>query len=111
MINESIAGRKIARTVENRTIKEAVTKGTIMTRGLSIVDKNNQNVFTDDQEGAEQFWDDISGKRLDSKLVKKAREEEMREVFKHNVYEKGGHSRVLGQYWQGANWNHMGGYR
>jgi len=87
-INESIAGRKIVRTVENRTIKEAVTKGTIMTRCLSIIDRNNQNAFNHDQEGAEQFWDDISGKRLDNKLVKKAREEEMREVFKHNVYEK-----------------------
>ena len=35
-----------------------------------------------------EFWDDISGKPLDKKLVIKARMEEMGELAKHTVYEK-----------------------
>ena len=34
------------------------------------------------------IWDDMSGKRLDSNLVKEARKEEIIEVKKHKVYEK-----------------------
>ncbi len=43
-------------------------------------------------EGSEvqqqNVWDDMSGKQLDSELVKLAREEEMEEVRKHKVYSK-----------------------
>ena len=40
------------------------------------------------QGGASGYWDDLSGKPLEAELVKKAREEEMAEVRKHNVYKK-----------------------
>ena len=35
-----------------------------------------------------EYWDDMSGKRLDPGLVRKAREEEMIEFNKHGVYIK-----------------------
>ena len=35
-----------------------------------------------------EFWDDMSGKRLDARLIKEARDEEMVEVRKHAVYVK-----------------------
>jgi len=34
--------------------------------------------FMDDNQEASKYWDDLTGKQLDGKLVKKAREEEMR---------------------------------
>ena len=34
------------------------------------------------------FWNDMSGEPFDPKLVREAREEEMRELRKHNVYSK-----------------------
>jgi len=36
----------------------------------------------------ERYWDDVSGKELDPKMVQRAREEEMCEFRKHTVYEK-----------------------
>ena len=44
--------------------------------------------FDGERQEAEEFWDDLSGKKLDPKLVRKAREEEMIEFRKHGVYEK-----------------------
>jgi len=35
-----------------------------------------------------RYWDDVSGKELDPKMVERAREEEMGEFRKHTVYEK-----------------------
>ena len=35
-----------------------------------------------------EVWDDMSGKQLNMQLVAEAREEEMKEVFKHQVYTK-----------------------
>ena len=35
-----------------------------------------------------ECWDDVTGKSLDSKLVKQARTEEMKEFNKHGVYHK-----------------------
>ena len=40
------------------------------------------------QGGAPEFWDDICGKPLDTKMVLRAREDEMGELAKHEVYEK-----------------------
>ena len=59
-----------------------------MTRDASIIDRGNHEMFSEDRQAAEQFWDDISGKKLDNRLVRKAREEEMKEICKHHVYEK-----------------------
>ena len=36
----------------------------------------------------QHFWDDLSGRELNSELVKIARQEEMKEFAKHQVYEK-----------------------
>ena len=43
-----------------------------------------------DDQGYEvgEYWDDMSGQRLDPGLVKEAREEEMMEFRKHGVYIK-----------------------
>ena len=38
------------------------------------------------QGGEPEFWDDISGKPLDTEMVLKAREDEMGEPAKHEVY-------------------------
>ena len=35
-----------------------------------------------------EFWDDNSGKQLSPKLVRRAREEEMKQFKSHQVYEK-----------------------
>ena len=40
------------------------------------------------QGGEPEFWDDLSGKPLDTEMVLKAREDEMGEFAKHGVYEK-----------------------
>ena len=36
----------------------------------------------------QEFWDDVSGEKLDPELVRKARAEEMKEFAKHKVYRK-----------------------
>ena len=36
----------------------------------------------------EEFWDEMSGKKLDPERVRRAREEEMIEIYKHEVYVK-----------------------
>ena len=40
------------------------------------------------EDNAEEFFDDLSGERLDPALVRKARAEEMEEVRKHGLYRK-----------------------
>ena len=51
---------------------------------VCVVDENQ-----DDQDyDVGGYWDDMSGKRLDSGLAKQAREEEMMEFRKHGVYIK-----------------------
>ena len=44
--------------------------------------------FEAEGNGEKQYWDDLSGKRLNPKLVKEARKEEMVEFGKHGVYVK-----------------------
>ena len=36
----------------------------------------------------ETYWDDLSGQELDSTMVRAAREEEMKEIYKREVYSK-----------------------
>ena len=45
-------------------------------------------IFNLGWNGDEEFYDDISGEKLDPELVRRAREEEMEEVRKHGLYEK-----------------------
>ena len=44
--------------------------------------------FDREHDTAVEFWDDLTGKRLDPKLVKLARAEEMAAYRKHGVYIK-----------------------
>ena len=44
--------------------------------------------FEDERQLVKLYWDDLSGKERDTDLVKKTREEEMKEFKKHGVYEK-----------------------
>lgn len=44
--------------------------------------------FERDSKEAEEYWDDLSGKRLKAELVRRAREQEMNEFRKHGVFEK-----------------------
>ena len=87
-INTRVATRSIARTGDNRTIREVVLEGTLLTREISIVDRDGRQAFVRDNDEAGQYWDDLTGKQLDNHLVRKARDEKMREFSKHAVYEK-----------------------
>ena len=62
--------------------------GTILSRDIPIISRDGRKAFMDDNQEAGQFWDDLSGKELNAKLVKRAREEEMKDINKHNVYEQ-----------------------
>ena len=55
----------------------------VASRGLGSI-----AAFDREDSEAKQYWDDLSGKRLDPKLVKEARKEEMAEFRKHGVYAK-----------------------
>ena len=55
------------------------------------VSRDNTGViaaFDGDNKQAVEFWDDLSGKRLNPTMVKAARKEEMSEFRKHGVYIK-----------------------
>ena len=57
--------------------------------GLDVNDAFAQdNTFTHEEHEARKYWDDLSSKALNPRLVTKARAEEMREFAKRNVYEK-----------------------
>ena len=49
---------------------------------------DNSLAHGEEQPEDTMFWDDNSGKQLDPKLVKRAREEEMQQFQNHVVYEK-----------------------
>ena len=72
-VNCTIAGRRVAKTKDNRTIKKAVVDGTVLTRDISILWRDDVNSFSDDNQEARQYWDDLTGKELNCKLVKKTR--------------------------------------
>jgi hypothetical protein len=69
--------------------------------GSMLVDKNN---------GAE-FWDDLSGSRLDESMVRKARKEEIEEYRKHGVYVKVPLEECWNSTGKGAHRGEMGGYQ
>ena len=51
-VNRTIAGSRIARTKENRTIKKSVVEGTVLTRDISIIARDNVDSFVDDNQKA-----------------------------------------------------------
>ena len=55
---------------------------------VCAVDKDWTNQDEDAYYGVQEYWDDMSGKRLEPELVRKARMEEMEEFRKHGVYVK-----------------------
>ena len=65
-------------------------QGRIVNMGLNLmtfaVDKEEQQWSQRMQE--ERLWDNMSGKQLRTGEVRKARQEEMEDVYKHGVYVK-----------------------
>ena len=74
--------------VAKESKKDDKQQGRVENRGLNLmtfaVDKEEQYWKTKMQ--TETFWDNVSGKQLRNEEVKKARHEEMQEVYKHLVY-------------------------
>ena len=62
-----------------------------MIKDLDKLKKDNEwGTINQTQEGdwEEKFWDDMTGEKLESNLIRIARAEEMAEVKKHNLYTK-----------------------
>ena len=55
---------------------------------ISMNHEGSVAAFDRDTHDTQEFWDDLSGKRLDTKLVRDAREEKTQEFRKHGVYRK-----------------------
>ena len=86
-IDNMIAGRHWMKTVDNKWMVDAVEKGIKQESEMTIMGIDNEAFGAEELE-TRQYWDDLSGKELDARLVKKARLEEMKEVNKHEVYVK-----------------------
>ena len=71
----------------NKSISESIKEGTRQQLRYREweVDHSNWVMYVD---GLGQYWDEVSGERLDKEGAIKAREEEMQEFRKHNVYTK-----------------------
>ena len=83
------AGELIRTAKENntRTMPELIREGTRRQVRYREWEEDRSNwVMYVDSLG--QYWDEVSGERLDEEGVKKARREEMEEVYKHEVYHK-----------------------
>ena len=83
------------KTLDNKWMVDAVVEGVNQEKEMTIMGLDVNHAFAQDNEAftseeleARKHWDDLSGKELDPKLVKKAMMEEMREVKKHVVYVK-----------------------
>ena len=94
-INKRIAERHCVKTLDNKWMVDVVVEGINQEKEMTIMGLDVNHVFGQDSEsfGSEdtetrEYWDDLSGRELDPKLVKKARMEEIKEINKHNVYEK-----------------------
>jgi len=86
-INLTITGKHWTKTSNNKWMKDVVERAVKQEKDMTIMGVDNE-AFVSEESEARQYWDDLSGKRLDPKLVKKARMEEMKEFNKHNVYVK-----------------------
>ena len=94
-VNRTIAGRCWIKNVDNKWMRDAVAEGVRQEKemtilGLDVNDAFAQEdiTFTQEESEARTYWDNLSGKDLDPKLIKEARAEDMRELKKHTAYEK-----------------------
>ena len=72
-------------------VRRGIMKG--MLRGMKRQGRLNPGepdvvMAVEQDEQLQEVYDNLSGGRLDAKMVKEARKEEMAEVYKHGVYEK-----------------------
>jgi hypothetical protein len=86
-VDNMIVGKHWRKTSDDKWMVDVVEKGIKQESEMTIMGVEGEAFMAEDSE-ARQYWDDLSGKELNPKLVKKAREEEMKEVNKHNVYVK-----------------------
>jgi len=93
-VNRTIAGRCWIKSSDNKWMVDAVIEGVRQEKEMTIfgLDVNDafaqDSTFTHEENEAKKYWDDLSDKELNPKLINKARAEEMREFAKQNVYEK-----------------------
>ena len=73
--------------IEQREQKAAV---------IQVGEGKEREIFYMDQNG--DFWDDVSGARLNKQKIKEARLEEIKQLYKHRVYKKV----PLSQCWEDA---------
>ena len=78
-------GREGEKTIIAGMLEQMVEDGRISTSGTGPTISQDVDYV---QEESEEFWDNISGERLDPMSVKEARKEDMEEFRKHNVYTK-----------------------
>ena len=67
------------KTVGNKWIKDVVAEGIEKEREITILGLDDNDTLSHEELEAGEYWDDLSGKALDSRLVNKARAAEMRE--------------------------------
>ena len=73
------------KTVDHTWMRDAVSEGIRQEKEMTILglDVNDafaqDNTFAGEESEARKYWDDLSGKELDPRLIKEARAEEMRE--------------------------------
>jgi len=87
-VNQRLSGRCWMKIVDNKWMKDVVTAGIKKEKEMTILGLDGNDNFSQEELEAWEYWGDLSGKALDSRLVNKARAEEMREFKKYNVYEK-----------------------
>ena len=94
-VNRKIEGKHWMKTLDNKWMIDVVVEGVNQEKEMKILGLDANDAFAQDSEAfiseesdVRKYWDDLSGKELNPKLVKKARMEEMKEVNKHNVYVK-----------------------
>ena len=73
---------------ENKWTNKLVIESVQEEKDMTILGINGIDAFDQEEFEVKRYWDDLSGKELDAKLIKEARAEEMREFKKHGAYEK-----------------------
>jgi len=92
-VNRTIAGRCWIKSCDSKWMRDAVAEGVRHEKDMPILglDVNDafahDNTFTHEDNEARKYWDDLSGKELNPRSIRKAREEEMREFTRHNGHE------------------------
>ena len=72
-----------------------IEKGEQKAAVILVGEGAEREIYYMDQNG--DFWDDVSGARLNKKKIQEARLEEIKQLYKHKVYKKSSHKPVLGR--------------